>query len=57
MFSQFCGGSFTDAFFVITGSIVIEGGEFYVYVPLLRIGLFAVFLMSDAACVILAFKC
>ena len=57
MFSHFCEGSFTDVFFSITESIVIEGGEFYIYVPLLRIGLFDVFCMSDAACEILAFIC
>jgi hypothetical protein len=57
VFSHFCEGSFTDVFFAITGSVVIEGGEFYIYVPLLRIGLLEVFWMSGAACVILAFKC
>ena len=49
MLSHFCEGSFTDAFFALAGSIVIEGGEFYIYVPLLRIGLFDDFWMSDAS--------
>ena len=47
MFSHFCGGSFTDAFFAKVIAIVVEGGGLYTLVSISLIELFEVFRMHD----------